>query len=164
MRERYQLSGGDISRGERQQTFLKALMLKVLSSDTLTNPVKLASLVSAATSNLTIDQTLEVGDVQKLALSLRSLHGDQVRFITAPLRGFGTAANGASIDLVDTAMLEEAGPGDRQRRHRVVPELTRTAGCPPTAATRTRHAVALCLRPSGVCRRLWSGHPSGHRI
>ena len=43
VRSRYQLSQGDISRGQRQQEFLKALMLKVLSGDTLTNPVKVAS-------------------------------------------------------------------------------------------------------------------------
>jgi polyisoprenyl-teichoic acid--peptidoglycan teichoic acid transferase len=109
VRARYELSQGDISRGQRQQEFLKALMLKVLSSDTLTNPVKLASLVDASTKNLTVDQTLDIGETQQLALSLRSIRGDDVRFITAPFSGFGTTSAGASIDVVDVAKMTAMG-------------------------------------------------------
>ena len=55
VRERKQLSEGDISRGRRQQAFIKALMLKSLSKDMLANPVKLAQFIDAGTSNLTVD-------------------------------------------------------------------------------------------------------------
>jgi LCP family protein required for cell wall assembly len=109
VRSRYQLSQGDISRGQRQQEFLKSLMLKVLSGDTLTNPVKLAGLVDAATKNLTVDQSLDIGETQQLALSLRSIRGDDVRFITAPFSGFATTSGGASIDVVDVAKMTAMG-------------------------------------------------------
>ena len=109
VRSRYQLSQGDISRGQRQQEFLKALMLKVLSGDTLTNPVKLASLVDAATRNLTSDLSLDIGETQQLALSLRNIRGDDVRFITAPFSGFATTSGGAAIDVVDVAKMTAMG-------------------------------------------------------
>src|SRR5690606_8825088 len=48
VRERYSLSQGDISRGERQMQFVKAVMLKALSLETLTNPARLARFVDAA--------------------------------------------------------------------------------------------------------------------
>ena len=109
VRSRYQLSQGDISRGQRQQEFLKALMLKVISGDTLTNPVKLASLVDAATKNLTVDQNLDIGETQQLALSLRNIRSYDVRFITAPFSGFATTSGGASIDVVDVAKMTAMG-------------------------------------------------------
>ena len=108
VRSRYQLSQGDISRGQRQQEFLKALMLKVLSGDTLTNPVKLASLVDAATKNLTVDQSLDIGATQQLALSLRGVRKDQVRFITAPFSGFADNEAG-DVDVVDVARMTAMG-------------------------------------------------------
>jgi len=108
VRSRYQLSQGDISRGQRQQEFLRALMLKVLSGDTLTNPVKLAAFVDAATKNLTVDQSLNIGETQQLALSLRAVRKDQVRFITAPFSGFATNAAG-DVDVVDVAKMTAMG-------------------------------------------------------
>jgi len=113
VRSRYQLSEGDISRGQRQQEFFKALMLKVLSGDTLTNPVKLASLVDAATNNLTVDQSVDIGQTQQLALSLRSVRKDQVRFITAPFSGFANNAAG-DVDVVDVAKMTAMGQGVAQ--------------------------------------------------
>ena len=109
VRERHQLSEGDISRGRRQQAFLKALMLKGLSAGTLTNPARLASFVDAATRNLAVDQGLDVGQMQSLAFSLRNVRGGDIRFITAPFTGFGTTAAGASIDIVDEAKMTAMG-------------------------------------------------------
>jgi polyisoprenyl-teichoic acid--peptidoglycan teichoic acid transferase len=109
VRARYQLSQGDISRGQRQQEFLKALMLKVISGDTLTNPVKLANIVDAGTKNLTVDQSLDIGETQKLALSLRNIRSYDVRFITAPFTGFAMTSGGASIDVVDVAKMNTMG-------------------------------------------------------
>jgi len=109
VRERHQLSEGDISRGRRQQAFLKALMLKGLSADTLTNPTRLASFLDAATRNLTVDQGLDVAQMQSLAFSLRNVRGGDIRFITAPFSGFGTSPVGGSIDIVDEAKMTAMG-------------------------------------------------------
>ena len=109
VRERHDLSEGDISRGRRQQAFIKALMLKALSKDVLLNPVKLAQFTDAATSNLTVDEKFSVGDMRKEALSMRSLRSHDITFITAPFTGFGTAPNGGSIDIVDVPGMQALG-------------------------------------------------------
>ena len=109
VRERKQLSEGDISRGRRQQAFIKALLLKSLSKDVLTNPVKLAQFVDAGTENLIVDEQFTVGQMRSQALSLRNLRGKDVSFITAPFTGFGTAPNGGSIDLVDEQGMQALG-------------------------------------------------------
>ena len=109
VRERKQLSEGDISRGRRQQAFIKALMLKSLSKDVLTNPVKLAQFVDAATSNLTVDNGFSVADMRSEAISMRNLRGKDIAFVTAPFSGFGTSPGGASIDVVDEAGMKALG-------------------------------------------------------
>jgi LCP family protein required for cell wall assembly len=109
VRERHQLSEGDISRGRRQQAFLKALLLEALSKSTLTNPVKFAHFVDAATRNLTVDNSFSTGDLRSEALSLRHVRGNDVVFITAPFTGFGTSPDGQSIDIVDKIGMNDLG-------------------------------------------------------
>lgn len=89
VRERAALSQGDISRGQRQQAFIKAILLKALSRETLTNPARLASFVDAATTNLTVDDDLDLGEMRSLALSMRGVRGDDIQFVTAPWQGLG---------------------------------------------------------------------------
>ncbi|MGO4660924.1 LCP family protein [Terrabacter sp. 2TAF16] len=113
VRERKQLSEGDISRGRRQLAFIKALMLKSLSKDVLTNPIKLKDFTEAATTNLTVDQKLDVGTMRSEALALRDLRGGDIRFITAPFTGFGTSPAGASIDIVDEVKMADLGDAIR---------------------------------------------------
>jgi LCP family protein required for cell wall assembly len=109
VRERKDLSEGDISRGRRQQAFIKALMLKSLSAQVLANPVRLAQFVDAGTKNLIVDDGFSVADLRSEAFSMRNLRGRDVSFITAPFTGFGTSPIGASIDLVDDQGMRELG-------------------------------------------------------
>ena len=90
VRERYALSQGDISRGQRQQAFIKAVMQKALSRETLTNPARFASFVDAATTNLTVDDDLDMGEMRSLALAMRNVRGDDIHFVTAPWTGIGS--------------------------------------------------------------------------
>ncbi|QFG70347.1 LytR family transcriptional regulator [Ornithinimicrobium pratense] len=87
VRERYSLSQGDISRGERQMQFVKGVMNKALSRETLTNPGRLAGFVDAATTNLTVDADLRVGDMRDLAFAMRNVRGDDIHFWTGPWSG-----------------------------------------------------------------------------
>ncbi|WP_030203356.1 MULTISPECIES: LCP family protein [Terrabacter] len=113
VRERKQLSEGDISRGRRQLAFIKALMLKTLNKDVLLNPVRLSEFADAATKNLTVDQKLDVGTMRSEAFALRDLRGGDIRFITAPFTGFGTSPQGASIDIVDEVKMADLGEAIR---------------------------------------------------
>ena len=107
VRERHQLSEDDISRGKRQQGFIKALMLKGLSKEVLLNPIAFAGFADAATKNLTVDNGFSMGDMRSEALQMRNLRGGDIYFTTAPFTGFGTSPTGASIDLLDTAKLQK---------------------------------------------------------
>lgn len=109
VRERYDLSQGDISRGRRQQAFLKALMLKSTSRETITNPATLARFIDAATGNTTVDRGLDVGEMRSKLIDMAGLRGDDIRFITAPFSGFGRSPYGASIDVVDWTRMAALG-------------------------------------------------------
>ncbi len=109
VRERYALSEGDISRGKRQLAFIKALMLKATSPESIKNPITIAKFANAATDNLVVDQDLSIGAMKDYAFSLKGIRGDDVVFATAPFSGFGTAPNGGSIDVVDQAGMDRLG-------------------------------------------------------
>lgn len=113
VRERHQLSEGDISRGRRQQAFIKALMLEVLSKQTLSNPVRFAELVDAGSRNLTVDNAFSIADMRSQALSMRDVRAKDIVFITAPITGFGTSPVGGSIDIVDKARMAQLSTGLR---------------------------------------------------
>ena len=107
VRERYQLNKGDLSRGRREQAFVKALMLKILSKETLTNPVRFSALVDAVAHNLTVDNALSIANIYSQALAMRDLRSEDIAFITAPITGFGKSPQGASIDIVDVAKMAQ---------------------------------------------------------
>jgi LCP family protein required for cell wall assembly len=107
VQERYQLSEGDISRGRRQQAFIKALILKALSKETLAYPARFAGFLDAATRYLTVDSAFSVAEMRSQALAMRNLRSEDIVFITAPIAGFGTSPQGTSIDIIDDAKMVE---------------------------------------------------------
>lgn len=84
VRQRHGLQHGDFSRIKRQQNFLRATMEKLLSQNTLTNPLKLTDALGAVTSNLVLDEGFSTDEIRGLALSLRGLRANDVTFITIP--------------------------------------------------------------------------------
>lgn len=106
VRERMTLSQGDITRGQRQQAFIKAVMLKALSRETLTNPVRLANFVDAATTNLVVDEALEVGVMRDVGFSMRGVRGNDITFVTAPWSGIGMDDWAGSIVIPHEQQLE----------------------------------------------------------
>lgn len=101
VRERYALSQGDISRGQRQLAFIKAIMMKALSREVVTNPVTLATFVDAATENLVIDEGFGMGEMRELGFSLRGVRGEDIHFVTAPWTGLGSDSFAGSIVLMN---------------------------------------------------------------
>ncbi|NYF97953.1 LCP family protein [Janibacter cremeus] len=101
VRERKQLKEGDISRGQRQQAWLKAIMRETLDPQVLLNPSRLNDVIEAGTEHTVVDDELTGGVIRSEAIKMRSVRGDNIRFITAPFSGYGTTAEGASIDILD---------------------------------------------------------------
>lgn len=106
VRERYTVKGGDFGRIQRQQNFMRAVISQLLSSGTVTNPVKLTKTVSAVTQNLAVDEAWTNGDIRSLALSLRSLRSNDIRFMTVPVLGTDMV-DGMSIVRLDDDLLAD---------------------------------------------------------
>ena len=103
VRQRYGLPGSDFDRIQRQQAFMKALAGKAVSSGTLTNPSKLLNLLDAVTKALSVDEQLDSGAMRSLAFDLKGVRSNDIKFITAPVAGFGRSAAGASYVKLDQA-------------------------------------------------------------
>lgn len=116
VRERHELSEGDISRGRRQLAFVKALLLKATSRETVTNPLAIARFTDAATQNLVVDRGLTIGAMRDYAISLRGIRGSDVVFATAPFTGYGMDPKAGSIDIVDEKKMSLLGEALRTDR------------------------------------------------
>lgn len=96
--------GSDTARIARQQEFLSSMVRKATDAGLLRNPVRLVSVLDAATSSLTTDPGL--GSVAKLsgfAQEMRGLSPDDITFVTAPSRSRG---DGANVELIDDEATE----------------------------------------------------------
>ncbi|MHA7271812.1 LCP family protein [Arthrobacter sp. TMT4-20] len=107
VRERYAFTDGDFQRVKNQQLFIKAIMGKFLTAETLTNPLKINEIVHQASPYLSVDEGLDATTAGGLALSLRNIRGDDVQFFTLPNLGIGTSADGQSIILKDDAAIAD---------------------------------------------------------
>ncbi len=76
---------GDIGRMKRQQSFISAMISKVVSAGTLANPVHLFEFLNAATKSLTTDSAFaNLHALASLGDSLKNIGLDHVQFVTVP--------------------------------------------------------------------------------
>jgi LCP family protein required for cell wall assembly len=76
---------GDIGRMKRQQAFISAMISKVYSAGTLTNPVRLYKFLDAATSSLSTDAGFaHLKDLASLGRSIKGIGLNKIKFITVP--------------------------------------------------------------------------------
>jgi LCP family protein required for cell wall assembly len=100
-RERKQYATGDYQRVRNQQAVLRAIMNKLLSKDTLTNPNRIQDVIDKTSPYISVDDSFNFSEISKLGVSLRSLKTSDVTFATVPTAGVGWSADGQSIVLVD---------------------------------------------------------------
>jgi LCP family protein required for cell wall assembly len=114
VRDRHGLADGtDLNRIRMQQMFASSLFDKLANAGTLGDPITLYKIISAVTSNLTVDTGLDSIDVMVgLAGSVQSLESHYIQFITVP---YGTdpadqdrVIPGGGFDQVWTDMREDA--------------------------------------------------------
>lgn len=116
-RQRYGLSGGDLSRMQRQQNWMRAMMAKVFHRDILTSPSALNSLLNVVAENVAVDEDFDIGTMRSLALSMRGVRPDDVTFISAPIAGLGWSPDGqqsiVELDMSGLSEVSEAFAEDR---------------------------------------------------
>ncbi|MGW3468642.1 LCP family protein [Saccharopolyspora sp. NPDC000995] len=82
----------ELDRGKRQQVFMSALVRKVMSTGTLTNPAKLTELVTAIQKSVILDPGL-ASDVLGFAQQMQGIAGGDVQFFTAPVHLVGSSGS-----------------------------------------------------------------------
>lgn len=105
VRERKAFSDGDFQRVKNQQLFLKAILSRFLTAETLTNPATLSKLVDTVSPYVSVDASLDAGKAAALAVELRDVRASNVTSFTLPTLGTGTSADGQSIVLRDDAAI-----------------------------------------------------------
>ncbi len=83
LRDRSGFADGDRTR--RQHGTLRAILDKAVSSETLTDPVRLYGFLDAVARSVKVDDTLSNGGLRLLALDLSDLRGSNVLFVRAPV-------------------------------------------------------------------------------
>ncbi|MEU3458733.1 LCP family protein [Streptomyces sp. NPDC006733] len=110
VRERYGLPRGDLDRTHRQQNFLRAVLAKVLSGGTLSNPLTAKRMLDEVTNSVSVDDSLSNGELRDLIWGMKSVRSSDMAFMNAPVAGFDMI-KGQSVVLLDgngTAALWEA--------------------------------------------------------
>ncbi|TWE07326.1 LytR family transcriptional attenuator [Rudaeicoccus suwonensis] len=108
VRERHQLTLGDIDRGVDEQEWIHAIVKKMLTPSVLLNPVKLVQATNDLTKNATVDQTMTVSYLDNLAVNLAQLNPSDVSYYTAPWSGFATNVDG-DVDTVNMPQMKLLG-------------------------------------------------------
>jgi LCP family protein required for cell wall assembly len=102
VRQRYGLPNYDLDRIARQQAFLSGLARKVISSDVLTSPGKIADLVAAVKKSVVVSAGW---DLTEFAEQMRGLTGGNIEFHTIPTQG-NAVIGGADVLRVDQAAVQ----------------------------------------------------------
>ncbi|MGO4256933.1 LCP family protein [Marmoricola sp. RAF53] len=85
---------GDIGRMKRQQAFISAMIKKVVSAGTLTNPIKLVKFLDAATGSLSTDPGFaDLKKLGSLGKSLKDIGLDKIQFVTVPWQPYPPDVN-----------------------------------------------------------------------
>lgn len=104
VRERHAFVDGDYQRVRDQQTFLRALLVKLSSG--VQSPASVLGLVQFAANDLTVDEGYDPVSVAILAYGLRTVDPAAAVFFTLPTAGTGTSADGQSIVIPDYAGIQ----------------------------------------------------------
>lgn len=87
--QRYGLPLGDLDRVRRQQAVLRALLGQSMTTLRTSHPVELYDLLDTATQHISVDEEWEVDEMRGLMLDVREMRRGSMRFLTAPVAGFG---------------------------------------------------------------------------
>jgi LCP family protein required for cell wall assembly len=105
VRERYAFPDADHTRVRNQQAFMRALVQRVLSEDTLTSPDRIRRFVSSSSAYLSVDPGLDFSTLVGLGWSLRDFRAGDLDTATLPSAGGGTSDDGQSYVRVDQSAI-----------------------------------------------------------
>jgi LCP family protein required for cell wall assembly len=101
VRSRSGFADGDFGRIRRQQNFLRAVVAQLGADGTTSDPVRLMETVEALAAPLTVDSSWTPRAMASLALSVRGIGPDRIRFLTLPFDRYETVEGVGSVNIVD---------------------------------------------------------------
>lgn len=104
VRQRYNLSGGDFSRVQRQQNWMRAIMKGVFEQEILKDVGRLTTFSQTVLQSVAVDEGMTLPRAVTIGYSLRDIRGEDVKFMTAPYSGTGWSPDGRQ----STVLLDEA--------------------------------------------------------
>jgi LCP family protein required for cell wall assembly len=96
---------GDLGRITRQQIFVRTALHKALSVGLLTSPKTFFDLLNVAVNSVTIDQTLDRGDLNALRSRFEELDPNEIETYSLPVKNH-TTSGGAAVVLLEQAEAE----------------------------------------------------------
>lgn len=103
VRQRHNLTNGDLDRTHRQQAFISSVEYKLKQDGALSDLTKMQALLDVVKKDVVLDDQWNILDFAQQAPDLTS--GNLV-FDTLPIQGFATR-NGESVNLVDPAQIKD---------------------------------------------------------
>ncbi|WP_323277427.1 LCP family protein [Sinomonas terricola] len=101
VRERYAFPDGDFQRVRDQQTFVRSLIVQLLSTGTVRDASSAIAIIAVAAPHLVVDQHFDPTTLAALAYALRGVDPASSVFFTLPTAGTGTSPDGQSIVVPD---------------------------------------------------------------
>jgi len=96
----------DLDRSRRQQAFITSVATQLKNAGTLTNPLKINSILDVVKQNTAVDSGL---DLLSFLGQARDMAGGNVSYYTLPVKAFGTNARGEDVNLVDLEQVRARG-------------------------------------------------------
>ncbi|MBG0813378.1 LCP family protein [Planomonospora sp. ID82291] len=150
----------DLDRIDRQQQVVSALLSQALSSDTLTDPGRLAGFLDTVLSTIRVDDALRQ-DLLGLAEQLKDVSTDDVVFAKVPIADADhTTPTGESAVLWDAAAaraLFRRIAADEPLTEPSKPAARATAATPEPTPAATPSAGALTVPPSRISLKVLNG-------
>jgi len=94
--------GSDLARISNQQVFLSALVRTMKQSSTLSDPTRVYGLAKAAVDNMQRSTSLDYQTMASMALALKDIPLDQVRFLQYPGTTAGTGVYAGKVQPLKT--------------------------------------------------------------
>ncbi|WP_255542074.1 LCP family protein [Micromonospora sp. S-DT3-3-22] len=104
VRQRHGVPGGDLGRILDQHLVVKAIAQQLSPTSLIANPTRMDRLLTTAAESLTVDENLDLTD---LALALRHVRTERIRFVTVPVSDPGLDTPAGSAVLLDSQAAAE---------------------------------------------------------
>ena len=153
--------GTDLGRIKRQQAFVGSMVSQVLSSNTLTNPVKVIKFLDAATKSLTVDPGLKnLSKIAGVATQFKGIGLNKIQFVTVPW-AYDSAYPGRVVWRPEAAQVWNAIRNDKPLSRALTAGSINVSNLPGTSAASPSTGASAGSAASGSPSGSSSGSASG---